>query len=610
MQPTAAVPVSVPATAIHPLRRLFGYARGYRRDVRLATFYCVANKFFDVLPELLIGVAVDVVVNQKASFLARLGVVDPLQQLLLLTLLTVLIWGMESWTEYLSELKWRNLAQDLQHVARIDAYGHVQKLQMDWFERNRSGHLLSVLNEDVNQMERFLNNGASDLIQVFIGSLMVGAIFFALTWELAALALIPVPFILYGAFWFQGKLAPRYAAMRAAAGSMSARLNNNLQGIATVKAYAAEDFEVEHIRQASDAYRARNADAIRWSAAITPVIRIAILAGFAFTLLYGGWLVLEGELGVGVYSALVYLTQRLLWPLTRLAELTDMYQRAMASIERVMNLLQTPLTIGYGGRPLAVEAVRGEIVFDRVRFGYADEAGATDPARLALDDVSVTIGAGQSVAFVGSTGSGKSTLTKLLLRLYETTPGSIRLDGVPITEIALQDLRRAIGYVSQDSFLTDGTVADNIAYGLTNVPREKIVAAAQAAEAHEFVSALPQGYDTPVGERGMKLSGGQRQRLALARAILKDPPILILDEATSAVDNETEAAIQRSLDTLVVGRTSLIIAHRLSTIRHAHCIHVLEGGRIVESGSHPQLLARDGVYASLWRLQTGERPPG
>jgi ATP-binding cassette subfamily B protein len=588
---------------MHPLRRLFGYARPYRRDVTLATFYCVANKFFDVLPELLIGVAVDVVVNQKASFLARLGVADPLQQLLLLTLLTVLIWGLESWTEYLSELKWRNLAQDLQHVARIDAYTHVQKLQMDWFERNRSGHLLSVLNEDVNQMERFLNSGASDLIQVFVGSLMVGAIFFALTWELAALALIPVPFILYGAFWFQGKLAPRYAAMREAAGSMSARLNNNLQGIATIKAYAAEQFEVEHIRQASDAYRARNADAIRWSAAITPVIRIAILAGFAFTLLYGGWLVLEGKLGVGVYSALVYLTQRLLWPLTRLAELTDMYQRAMASIERVMNLLSTPIAIGYDGHPLPVERVRGEVVFDHVRFGY----DPSDPTRLALDDVSVTIGAGETVAFVGSTGSGKSTLTKLLLRLYDASPGSIRLDGVPITQIALQDLRRAIGYVSQDSFLTDGTVAENIAYGLRDAPLERIVAAAQAAEAHAFVTALPQGYDTPVGERGIKLSGGQRQRLALARAILKDPPILILDEATSAVDNETEAAIQRSLDTLVVGRTSLIIAHRLSTIRHATCIHVLEAGRIVESGNHDELLARNGAYASLWRLQTGER---
>ncbi|MEO5733896.1 MAG: ABC transporter ATP-binding protein [Rubrivivax sp.] len=592
---------------MHPLRRLFGYSRAYRRDVWLATAYCIANKFFDVLPELLIGVAVDVVVNQKASFLARAGIADPKLQLLLLTALTGLIWLMESWTEYLSELKWRNLAQDLQHVTRIDAYAHVQTLPLSWFERNRSGNLMAVLNEDVNQMERFLNTGASSLIQTFMGTLMVGAVFFALTWKLAVLALVPVPFILYGAFWFQSRLAPRYAAMRESAGAMSSRLSNNLQGIATVKAFAAEDFEAAHIREASDAYRARNADAIRWSAAITPVIRVAILCGFVVTMGYGGLLVLDGELGVGVYSALVYLTQRLLWPLTRLAELSDMYNRAMASIERVMNLLITPVSIPYDGAPLPLAQVGGQVVFDQVRFGYDSD----DPTRLAVDGVSVTIEPGRTVAFVGSTGSGKSTLAKLLLRLYDTTPGSIRLDGQPITQIALQDLRRAIGYVSQDSFLTDGTVAENIAYGIApgadTSLRERTVAAARAAEAHDFISALPQGYDTPVGERGLKLSGGQRQRLALARAILKDPPILILVEATSAVDNETEAAIQRSLDRVVVGRSSLIIAHRLSTIRHADCIHVMEAGRIVESGSHDELIARDGNYASLWRLQTGER---
>ncbi|MFN7663344.1 MAG: ABC transporter ATP-binding protein [Inhella sp.] len=592
---------------MHPLRRLFGYAHKHRRNAGLGTFYSVANKFFDVLPELLIGVAVDVVVNQNASFLARLGLVDPKHQLLALTALTALIWLMESWTEYLQELKWRNLAQDLQHEVRLEAYAHVQKLPLDWFERNRSGNLMAVLNEDVNQMERFLNNGLSSLIQVFMGTLMVGAVFFALTWKLAALALIPVPFILFGAFWFQARLAPRYASMREAAGAMSARLSNNLQGIATVKAFAAEDFEVDHVRQASDDYRARNAEAIRWSAAITPVIRIAILAGFAFTMLYGGFLVLGGELGVGVYSALVYLTQRLLWPLTRLAELSDMYNRAMASIERVMNLLETPVSIGYAGSPLPIAHVRGELVFDDVRFGY----DAADTTRMAVDGVSLTIAPGETVAFVGSTGSGKSTLTRLLLRLYDTRPGSIRLDGKPITDLALQDLRRAIGYVSQDSFLTDGTVAENIAYG-TPVQdqaalRDKVMASAQAAEAHDFVMALPQGYDTPVGERGMKLSGGQRQRLALARAIFKDPPILILDEATSAVDNETEAAIQRSLDKLVVGRTSLVIAHRLSTIRHATRIHVMEAGRIAETGSHDELVARGGLYAALWSLQTGER---
>ncbi len=586
---------------MNPLRRLFNYARHYRGDVVIASIYSFLNKLFDVLPEILIGVAVDVVVNQKQSFVAKLGIEDPKQQIVLLAVLTVIIWIGESWFEYLYSLKWRNLAQNLQHDMRMEAYQHVQKLEMAYFERNRTGNLLAILNEDINQMERFLNGGANDLIQVFFGSMMVGAVFFALTSQLAFLALVPVPFILYGAFWFQARLAPRYTAVREAAGALAARLNNNLTGIATVKAYTAEDYEADHIRAGSDAYRARNAEAIRWSSAITPVIRMAILAGFTVTLLYGGFMALNGEIGVGSYSVLVYLTQRLLWPLTRLAEMTDLYQRSMASIQRVMDLLQNPVTITYDGKHVPVSAVRGELEFDHVKFSYDGSNSA------AIDELSVRVPAGETVAFVGGTGGGKSTLTKLLLRFHEPQQGQIRLDGQSISEIRLQDLRRAIGYVAQDTFLADASVAENIAYGMKDVPRDAVMSAAKAAEAHDFISALPKGYDTQVGERGMKLSGGQRQRLALARAILKNPPILVLDEATSAVDNETEAAIQRSLDRLVVGRTSLIIAHRLSTVRHAHQIHVLEKGKIVESGTHDALVARGGIYAALWRLQTGER---
>jgi ATP-binding cassette subfamily B protein len=325
---------------------------------------------------------------------------------------------------------------------------------------------------------------------------------------------------------------------------------------------------------------------------------MAILAGFTVTLLYGGFLALRGEIGVGSYSVLVYLTQRLLWPLTRLADMTDLYQRSVASIERVVDLLDTPLAIGAHGASLAPSAVRGELRFEHVSFAYGEEP--------ILDDLTLTIAPGTSVAFVGGTGGGKSTIVKLLLRFYEPQRGTIRLDGVPLSGIALADLRRVIGYVAQDTFLADATVAENIAYGREDASRAAVMAAAEAAEADDFIEKLPESYDTPVGERGMKLSGGQRQRIALARAILKDPRILVLDEATSAVDNETEAAIQRSLDRLVVGRTSLIIAHRLSTVRHADCIHVVERGRIVESGTHAELVARAGVYAALWRLQTGE----
>jgi ATP-binding cassette subfamily B protein len=474
----------------------------------------------------------------------------------------------------------------------------VQKLELSWFERTRTGNLMSVLNDDINQMERLLNGGANELLQVLTGTVLVGAVFFTLTTEIAFLALVPIPFIIYGAFWFQARLASRYAQVREAAGTLNARLNNNLLGIATVKAYAAEDYETQRIAESSNEYRTANAFAIRFSAAITPVIRMAILAGFTVTLLYGGFLALRGEIGVGSYSVLVYLTQRLLWPMTRLADMSDLYQRSMASVERVMNLLETPVKIAYGGAPVDAAKIEGAIRFDNVDFAYGDQP--------TLQGISLDIAPGQTIAFVGGTGGGKSTLVKLLLRFYEPTRGSIRLDGRDIGTLDLQGLRRCIGYVAQDSFLADATAAQNISYGLSDVTREQVVAAAVAAEADEFIAALPHGYDTEVGERGQKLSGGQRQRIALARAIVRDPRILVLDEATSAVDNETEAAIQRSLSRLVVGRTSLIIAHRLSTVRHAHCIHVLDAGRIVESGTHEALVAKGGVYAGLWRLQTGE----
>jgi ATP-binding cassette subfamily B protein len=583
---------------MHPLRRLFQHAAAYRKEVAWASSFSVLNKLFDVLPEVLIGIAVDVVVSRKASFLARFGIAEPHDQLIVLAIITVLVWVSESTFEYLYAVRWRNLAQNLQHDLRMQSYAHVQKLELSWFERTRTGTLMSVLNDDINQMERFLNGGANDLLQVLTGSVLVGAVFFTLTTKIAVLALIPIPLIIYGAFWFQARLASRYARVREAAGTLNSRLNNNLLGIATIKAYAAEDYETQRIQESSHEYRTANAFAIRFSAAITPIIRMAILAGFTVTLLYGGFLALRGEIGVGSYSVLVYLTQRLLWPMTRLADMSDLYQRSMASVERVVNLLETPVKIGYAGAPIDARDVKGELTFEDVDFAYDDTP--------TLHGISLSIRAGQTVAFVGGTGGGKSTLVKLLLRFYEPTRGVIRLDGRPISELDLQALRRCIGYVAQDSFLADATAAQNIGYGLDDVKRDDVVAAAVAAEAHEFISELPNGYDTEVGERGQKLSGGQRQRIALARAIVRNPRILVLDEATSSVDNETEAAIQRSLERLVVGRTSLIIAHRLSTVRGADVIHVLDAGRIVESGSHAQLLARGGQYAALWRLQTGE----
>ena len=589
---------------IHPLKKLLNYAKAYKTDLRLATIYSILNKFFDVLPEVLIGVAVDIVINGDKSFLAKrvlggFGVTDTWHQLMFLGAVNALIWGGESWFEYLLSIKWRKLAQNLQHDLRLDTYDHVQKLEMAYFENQRTGNLMSILNEDINQMERFLNGGANQIIQVICSSVMVSAVFFTLQPSLAVISLLPVPLILIGAFWFQKRLAPRYSEVREAAGDVSARLNNNLLGLATIKAFATESFEKNHIAEASNAYRQANSNAIAISAAITPVIRMAILAGFTATLVYGGWLTLQGELAVGAYSVLVYLTQRLLWPMTGLAEVADMYQRSMSAIDRAMGLLDTKINIPYEGKHVAPAQIKGDLQFDKVDFAYGDQK--------TLQQISLHIPAGKTVAFVGSTGSGKSTLVKLLLRFYSAQAGKITLDGIEINDINLQDLRRCIGYVAQDSFLTDGTIADNIAYGMQDADDAAIRDAAQAAEAMEFISKLPLGFATRIGERGQKLSGGQRQRLALARAILKNPPILILDEATSAVDNETEAAIQRSLDVVSRNRTTIVIAHRLSTVRQADCIHLLEAGKIMESGTHDELLTLDAGYAALWRLQTGER---
>jgi ATP-binding cassette subfamily B protein len=292
------------------------------------------------------------------------------------------------------------------------------------------------------------------------------------------------------------------------------------------------------------------------------------------------------------------MTQRLLWPLTRLGETLDLYQRAMASTRRILDLLEVPPSITEGGRSLP-DPVRGEIAFDHVSFAYGD-------GREVLSDIHLTVPAGETHAIVGPTGAGKSTFVKLLLRLYDPIDGHITIDGVPIDELSFSSLRGCTGYVGQDVFLFQGTVRENIAYGRPDASDEQVEEAARLAEAHDFITELAKGYDTVVGERGQKLSGGQRQRLSIARAILRDPTLLVLDEATSAVDNETEAAIQRSLETVGRGRTVIVIAHRLSTVRHADRIHVLERGRLVESGGHEELVAEGGLYAALWRVQTGE----
>ncbi|MEM9089175.1 MAG: ABC transporter ATP-binding protein [Cyanobacteria bacterium P01_F01_bin.53] len=584
----------------HPFQRLLAYGRRYRGQAWLASLCSLLNTVFDLAPPALIGVAIDIVVDHQDSILAQWGIVELRSQFIVLSILTFLVWVLESAFQYAYEWLWRNLAQSMEHDLRIDAYQHVQGLELAYFEERSTGELMSMLNDDINQLERFLDVGANRILQMSTTVLIIGTTFFVLAPSLAWMAIMPMPFIIGGAIAFQKFLAPRYTQVREKAGTINSRLANNLTGIATIKSFTAEGYELGRLGRESQAYRVSNRQAIALSAAFIPLIRIIILIGFTGILFYGGLATAAGQLEAGTYTVLVFLTQRLLWPLTRLGETLDQYQRAMASTGRVMNLLDTPIAIRTGSVALPASQVSGDIVFENVTFSYQSRQPI-------LKNLSLKMPAGKTTAIVGSTGSGKSTLVKLLLRFYEVNSGHITLDGLDLQSLQLQDLRKSIGLVSQDVFLFHGSAAENIAYGSFNATEREIVAAAKVAEAHDFITRLPEGYDTIVGERGQKLSGGQRQRLAIARALLKNPPILILDEATSAVDNETEAAIQKSLETITQDRTVVAIAHRLSTVRNAHCIYVMEQGELVESGTHDALVAQNGIYAGLWKVQTGER---
>ncbi len=582
----------------HPLLRLYAYSFNYRKDIILAFIFSILNKLLDLAPPVLIGAAVDIVVRKNNSIFSDFGIIELDKQLYALAILTFLIWFGESLFEYLYKVKWRNLAQTIQHQMRMDGYNHIQHLDLEFFEDRQTGGLMAILNNDINQLERFLDTGANDLIQVTTTVIAIMTMFFLLNPEIALLALIPIPLIIIFSFKFQKSLESRYKNMREKVSILNGRLSNNLSGIATIKSFTNEDLELKRIEDASLMYRDANRSVIKFSSAFSPLIRMIIVGGFLAMLIVGGFKTLNGEINVATYSVIIFLIQRLLWPLTRLGDTFDQYQRAMASTNRALNLLDTPAKITSGNLLPAKNGA--EIIVSKLFFSYKTRKNV-------LKDININIPSGKTIAFVGPTGSGKSTIVKLLLRFYDPTSGTIKYNGTDIRELQIDKYRKLIGFVPQDTFLIDGTIKENILYGNPKASMNEVINAAEIAEIHSFITTLDEGYDTLVGERGKKLSGGQKQRISIARAVLKNPPILIFDEATSSVDNETEAAIQRSLELITKNRTTIIIAHRLSTIRHADMIYVLENGRIIESGVHDELVSLNGRYATLWKVQTGEK---
>jgi len=580
---------------------LLRYLKPWRFRVFRASIFSGLNKIFDIAPEVLIGVAVDLVVKRNESFVASLGFESINDQVLFLGGITFVIWALESLFEYLYLIEWRSLAQKVEHSLRVSAYDHAQRLELNWHEKQTTGNISAILNDDVNQLERFLNNGVNQIIQVIISTIIIGFIFFYISPLIASIAILPVPIIFFMSLFFQKKLSPRYKSIREKVGVLNSSIINNLMGIQTIKSFMTFDFEKGIIKGLSDDYQKENIKAISISSAFNPLIRMGVLAGFLGTILIGSHMALNNTIEVGSYSVLVFLTQRFLWPFTSLSTLIDDFERSMASSNRIFDLIQTKKKIINHPNAIIIDSLMNDITFNEISFNY-------DGKENLFKNFNLEIPFGSSVGIVGDTGSGKTTIAKLLLRLYEPTHGSIYIGKYNINEIDINSLRKKIGIVSQDSFLFNSTIKNNISYGITNPLIEDIEDAAIQSQSIEFIDKLPFGFDTAVGERGQTLSGGQQQRIAIARTLMRKPDIIIFDEATSSVDNKTEQLIQQALFDIRKGRTSIIIAHRLSTIRNCSNIFVLKDGEIIEEGNHDYLVGlKKSYYSQLWNIQTGKQ---
>jgi ATP-binding cassette subfamily B protein len=613
--------------AMFRLFREYGFE--YKLQIAVGILGSVIARGLDLLPPLLLGLAIDATINDNKPFDLPLipeawEPASQVGQLWLMAGITGAAFFGGASIHWARNWGWNSLSQNIQHDIRTDTYNKMQRLNMDFFATKQTGEMMSVLSNDVNRLERFLNQGLNSLFRLSMMTLGIAAILFYLNWQLALIALVPIPIIAAFTYKFIEIIQPKYRGVRQSVGELNSRLENNLGGVQVIKTSNTEDYESERVEDVSEGYFDANWDAIQTRIKFFPGLRVVAGVGFVITFLAGGlWAVGVPILGTssvvsaGTFVVFILYTQRFIWPMAQFGGIINMYQRARASSARIFGLMDEPSRIEEDPAAQDLDVDEGHVEYAGVTFGYDDET--------IVEDISFEIEGGDTLALVGPTGAGKSTVLKLLLRMYDVDgsdasvgqsgsesdsddvkEGSISIDGQDLRDVTIPSLRRAIGYVSQDTFLFYGTVEENIAYGTFDADRESVIEAAKAAEAHEFIQNLPEGYDTEVGERGVKLSGGQRQRISIARAILKDPEILILDEATSDVDTETEMLIQRSIDELTEDRTTFAIAHRLSTIKDADTIVVLEDGHIVEKGSHEDLLEEGGLYAHLWGVQAGE----
>lgn len=584
-----------------PIRKpLLHIVGSHKKKFYLASSFSILGQLLDIIPYLFIGWIYLVLTTGESAALVSLGLASVASQIVFLASAMALTCVVAAAVSFRSGVLWRDLARSVQSEWGARTYAHVQRVRLQHLEGERTTRLAKILTDDINQLGRFFATSASALLQLGTSFLVIVSAFLIYAPGIIWVILLPVPIIAWMSFSHQERAVRDHAISGEHGALLSSQMINNLEASATVKSFGTEEYEINRIHALRDAYHGSGRQIDKRATAYAQTVRACVLVSLSAIFLLGGLDVLAGTLSFGVFTVLVRLPYVLLGQLPVLGNAVDQYHQTSAALNRVLDILRLPVESGHTGRHLAVETVQGEIVLDGVTFSYPGDSPV-------LHNLSLRIAARKTTAIVGVTGAGKTTIAKLLLRLEDVDSGSVLLDGVDIRDVRLQDLRKSIGFVAQDAFLFDGPVRDNIRYGSFDADFERVVSAARMAEADGFVQALPLQYDRIVGERGVALSGGQRQRISLARAIVKDSPIVILDEATSAVDNETEAAIQRALADFARDRTLVIIAHRLSTIRHADWIYVLgQGGVLVEAGTHHDLLAREGVYASLWRLQVGE----